>query len=236
VRIVAPEVEARPGSGGEIRLVRVDPDRPGRRLVAEMMVLAGRLAADYCISHKVPVLYRRQAQPEEPVAPLPLGNYDPVAVRKARRIMRRGEVSTAPGPHAGLGLPAYVQTTSPLRRYQDLVAHRQIAAHLCGRTPPYDVPALQRLAATSEEIERQARMAERGTSEYWLLRYMEQRKETEVEAVIVEASGRRTDVELCETLLGASIAPRPGHAPGQGLRLRIERIVPRAGFISLREA
>ena len=44
--------------------------------------------------------------------------------------MRKGEVSLQPGPHAALGLPAYAQVTSPLRRYQDLAVHRQIARAL----------------------------------------------------------------------------------------------------------
>ena len=236
VRIVAPEVEARPAPGGGIRLLRVDPDRPGRRLVAEMMVLAGSIAAEYCVGHNVPVLYRRQAPPEEKIAPLELGSYDPVAVRRARRAMRRGEVGTQPGPHSGLGLPAYVQATSPLRRYQDLVAHRQIAAHLSGASLPYDLPALQRIAASSEEAERQARTAERGVNEYWLLRYLEGHVGREVEAIIVEAGPRRAELELCETLLPATVPARPGLVPGQMIRVVVERVVPRASLLSVREA
>lgn len=36
-----------------------------------------------------------------------------------------------PLPHASLGLPAYVQISSPIRRYTDLLAHWQIKV----RTP-----------------------------------------------------------------------------------------------------
>ena len=31
-------------------------------------------------------------------------------------------------PHSGLGLQAYVQVTSPLRRYNDCLVHRQLKA------------------------------------------------------------------------------------------------------------
>ena len=44
-----------------------------------------------------------------------------------RSRMTRGVVHTdAPVPHAGLGLDAYVQVTSPIRRYNDLLAHWQL--------------------------------------------------------------------------------------------------------------
>ena len=41
--------------------------------------------------------------------------------------MTRSTMSTSSGnPHAALGLPAYVQFTSPIRRYTDLLAHYQV--------------------------------------------------------------------------------------------------------------
>src|SRR5690606_22441071 len=43
-----------------------------------------------------------------------------------RRLLKRAETSTSMGLHYGLGLDAYTQFTSPIRRYQDLVLHRQI--------------------------------------------------------------------------------------------------------------
>lgn len=47
-----------------------------------------------------------------------------VAVRNR---MTRSTMTTSPGnPHAALGLPAYVQFTSPIRRYTDLLAHYQV--------------------------------------------------------------------------------------------------------------
>ena len=39
---------------------------------------------------------------------------------------------TTPAPHAGLGLPGYVQATSPMRRYLDLAIHQQLRAFLSG--------------------------------------------------------------------------------------------------------
>ncbi len=46
--------------------------------------------------------------------------------------MVRGNITTSgPTPHAGLGLQGYVQFTSPIRRYSDMLAHFQlkVSAH-----------------------------------------------------------------------------------------------------------
>ncbi len=40
--------------------------------------------------------------------------------------MTRSTVESAPRRHASLGLDAYVQFTSPIRRYADTIAHHQL--------------------------------------------------------------------------------------------------------------
>ena len=243
----AAEVSVRVGPGGAIDIARVDQRGPARRVVAEMMILANRLAAEYCVRRGIAAIFRRQAPPtpadpsaasslRQTESPPALAGYDPVAVRALRRRMRRGEVGLAPGPHAGLGLSAYTQATSPIRRYQDLAVHRQIKASLLGRPHPYDAEALARIAATTEEAEKIAREAERGTSEYWILKYYEGRIGRQVEGVVVEAGARRTEVELEDTLYVASIAPRPDHRPGLRLRLIIESAMPRGRRLVLAES
>lgn len=50
-----------------------------------------------------------------------------------RRHMTRSINQCAPARHDGLGLDAYVQVTSPIRRYGDMLAHYQLKAYLGGR-------------------------------------------------------------------------------------------------------
>jgi VacB/RNase II family 3'-5' exoribonuclease len=44
----------------------------------------------------------------------------------ANRLLARAELDTSPGVHMGMGLPCYSHCTSPLRKYTDFLAHRQI--------------------------------------------------------------------------------------------------------------
>ena len=72
--------------------------------------------------------YRGQSQPnlpsDEELQHVPAGLCRSVLVRSC---MVRGTVTTsAPSPHAGLGLDGYVQFTSPIRRYGDMLAHFQL--------------------------------------------------------------------------------------------------------------
>ncbi|MFT5934090.1 MAG: exoribonuclease-2, partial [Hydrogenophaga sp.] len=76
-------------------------------MVAEAMILANSTWGQWLASHGVPGIYRSQAS----LAP-------GVKVR----------MGTKAQPHAGIGVPAYAWSTSPLRRYVDLVNQWQIIA------------------------------------------------------------------------------------------------------------
>jgi len=158
-----------------------------------------------------------------------------VAIRRLRRGLKRGEAGIRPAPHFALGLEAYLQVTSPLRRYQDLAVQRQIAAMLDGESLPYDEAAIQRIAATTERAEIEARRAERAANEFWLLRYLEQKTGEVVEGVIVDAQPRPV-IQLIETLWEQPMPSLAGREPGEVVRLRVERVNPRAGLVSLRIA
>ncbi len=242
VRIRAPECDIRVDPGGVVSIRRIEDRGLSRRLVAEMMILANRIAAGFCRDRSLPAIYRRQSPPLPPGPDAPpvdpgadSGAYDPVAMRALRRRMRRGEVGLEPGRHHGLGLDAYMQVTSPIRRYQDLVMHRQIRSAIAGGTPCYDAEAIARIAATTEEAERAARQAERGTDEYWILRSYESRTGQRVEGCVLACDGRRTEVELSDTLYTLQVPARPDHRPGLRIVFVVEAARPRARRLTLRE-
>ncbi|XWS67077.1 hypothetical protein CRYUN_Cryun05aG0255600 [Craigia yunnanensis] len=56
--------------------------------------------------------------------------------------------------HGVLGVPSYVQFTSPIHKYLDLLAHYQVKAFLRGESPPFSAGQLEGMAAiVGDEVE-----------------------------------------------------------------------------------
>ena len=116
--------------------VQITEPGPARSMVAEAMILAGAVAAQFGLDHDLALPYRSQLPGDLP-SPAQLEDLPEGAVRFAaiKRCLSRGLMGTQPAAHFSLGLPAYAQATSPIRRYGDLVVQRQIAAVLDGLEP-----------------------------------------------------------------------------------------------------
>ncbi|GAB6043135.1 ribonuclease catalytic domain-containing protein [Endothiovibrio diazotrophicus] len=160
-------------------------ESPARTLVAEMMILAGEVTARFGIDHGLPLPYRAQPEPRINEDEL-VGIDDPLLRDYAlRRFMPRTQTTVEPSPHAGLGLPAYVQATSPIRRYADLLTHFQLKAHLRGEPLPFDAKILEGLIMTSGETARAAMQVERQSKRYWALEYLKRHQEERLKARLV---------------------------------------------------
>ena len=140
------------------------------------------------------------------------------------RVQSGGKVkmSTRPGEHQGLGLTHYLWSSSPLRRYSDLVNQRQLVAALDGVTPPYAdndaslFAALADFEATySQYAEFQSRM-----EQYWCLRWLLQENITETTAEVI----RENLVRFTRLPMVTRVADLPPQAPGRLVRLAIGRI------------
>ena len=74
------------------------------------------------------------------------------------QLMQRARYSEENGGHFGLNLDAYVHFTSPIRRYPDLMTHRQLKAFIHGRSWVHDEAETAKLA---EHCSEQGLMAKR---------------------------------------------------------------------------
>jgi exoribonuclease-2 len=107
-----------------------------------------------------------------------------------RRMLKRSQLRGTPAPHAGLGLELYAQTTSPLRRYADLVVHQQLRAYLAGHRLLDESEVLERVGA-AEAINGSVRQAERLSNKHWTLVFLARQRPWNGEAVLVERMHRR---------------------------------------------
>ncbi|OQW95380.1 MAG: hypothetical protein BWK79_02690 [Beggiatoa sp. IS2] len=180
---------------GTITITVIDTQSPSRRLIAEMMILANRIAAEYAGQHQVPIIYRTQDAPLEPITSDVRA--DPLFSYRVRKLMRPSTLSLQPAPHAGLGLSTYTQLTSPLRRFADLVMQRQLVAHLVGESLPYNQEELFKVLATAERTARDAHRFENDAKKRWLLEYLRQQRDKPIIALILEptAGGYRVEMQ-----------------------------------------
>lgn len=172
IQIQMPESSIKVKDDEEITIELLDISQ-SRQLVAEMMILAGEVAGSYGKEHNLPLPFRGQPQPELPpeeeLSILPAG---PVRFCALRRCMPRSEMGTSPVRHASLGLDSYIQVTSPIRRYTDLLAHFQIKAHLKGDSLPFSIEELQHILFSVATSAYEATLVERQTNRYWGLEYL----------------------------------------------------------------
>jgi len=178
-------------------------------VVAELMILAnstwGKLLADA----KLPGIYRAQSAAFGPAG--------------------RVRMVTHPAPHAGLGVAQYAWSTSPLRRYVDLVNQWQLVACVdAARGPaPFAANDADLFAIVSGFDAAYAAYADyQGRMErYWCLRWLEQRGLGIVEA---RATGREDgalllDIPLVVRVPGLSALDADGKPQvTRGQRIEVE--------------
>ena len=158
---------------GEDALIRVKGRRRGAPLdllVAELMIFANSTWGLWMEEHGTPGIYRSQR-------------------------MGRVRMSTTPGPHDGLGVVRYAWSTSPLRRYVDLINQRQMITAVLGEPPAYQGNDVELFTIVSqfENIytlygDFQTRM-----ERYWSLRWIMQESVGQIEAIVVKGDLVRID-------------------------------------------
>ena len=192
-------------------------------MVRECMLLAGEGAAIWAMQHNVPFPYVAQETGEIPDNVLPgmAGAY------QLRRCMRPRILSVKPGQHWGLGLGAYTQVTSPLRRYTDLLAHIQIRSFLQGGTPLSADDVMARIGA-GEAAALAVTQAERASCSHWTMVYLSGKKESVWDAVALEKKGNRWVLMIPALALETQVPLKKEIAPNDSLRLILKSVnIPR---------
>ncbi|WP_375509581.1 ribonuclease catalytic domain-containing protein [uncultured Nostoc sp.] len=216
-------------------------DSPSRQVVAEMMIVAGEVAARYGKAHNIPLPFRGQPQPELPpeeeLLLLPAGFVRACAMR---RCMPKSEMSITPLRHAGLGLDTYTQATSPIRRYSDLLTHFQLKAHLRGEVLPFTADQLKEVMMTVTSITQEVTMVERQTNRYYALEYLRRhpeetwdvtvlmwlREDSNLALILLEDLGLQLPMVFKRSVkLGEQILVKVSHADPQKDMIQFQEIV-----------
>jgi exoribonuclease-2 len=188
-------------------------------MVRECMLLAGEGAGLWALHRNLPVPYITQETgdlPEETLEGI-AGYY------QLRRCMRPRTLSTRPGQHSGLGLDTYVQVTSPLRRYTDLLAHMQIRAVLRNEKPLSADEISPRMNA-GEAAMSAVSQAERASRSHWTMVYLANKKDSVWDAIALEKKGNRWTVIIPSLALETQVSLRKELSPNRPLKLVLKSV------------
>ncbi|MFO1320681.1 MAG: RNB domain-containing ribonuclease [Burkholderiales bacterium] len=182
---------------GRIRIVERKRGAPIDKLVAEMMILANSEWGRQLAESDICGIYRVQGG------------------GKVR-------MSLVAGPHEGLGVAHYAWSSSPLRRYVDLVNQRQILAMARNEPPPYDhdSDALAIVMRDFEEAYEAYNDFQRVMERYWCLRWLVQEQVVRVPATVL----RESLVKLGPIPLLARVPSLPESETGMRVEVEVSNI------------
>ncbi|MWJ29417.1 exoribonuclease II [Halomonas sp. ZH2S] len=209
-------------AAGNVLGIRTEDRRIANRMIEESMIAANACCADLLATHVGHGIFNvhRAFEPEKAEAAQEFLATQEIEVeremltelpryRELKRALESREdawldvrlrrfqgftsMSALPGPHFGLGLPAYATWTSPIRKYGDMVNHRLIKRVLKGEQAPAE--ASQQLTDQLTERRRLNRMAERDVKDWLYVRYLtssaENQETFDAEIMAVNRGGMR---------------------------------------------
>ncbi len=166
-----PELKIRVGDRDGISISKDYMDSPAHSVVSECMILMNRLSGAFFDKNEIPALFRSQAQEIDSEA-RELDPADALFPVKVIKHLKPSFVTSKPEAHKSLGVTSYVQMTSPIRRYMDLLMQRQLISWLEEQKIYYSESELEDTNTRVSLATREIKNAQRSRHRYWLIRYL----------------------------------------------------------------
>lgn len=228
-----PELEIDIDEKGALTLDLVTQDTPSRMIVAEFMILYNSLAGEFCRKNDIPILFRAQSEPTEK---LPLDEKGYVFyVFQQRRKLSPLNISTNPHSHSGLGVDLYTQATSPIRRYLDLVAQRQLFSFFSKSTPVYSEESLEEIRISVEPLIKALGRIQRNRYRYWTLKYLRMNRDKTFKALVLDEMKNKYRIVLKDFLMVTDFKRQDGiiFSKGQEIQVKVKKADPWDDVIAL---
>ncbi len=228
-----PEIHFSIGHEGQVIDAGAVPHGLANRMIEAFMVAANEAVGRLLERLAVPALYRIHEQPDTKkmkefiftataLGCKPDFGYEPEPVHVAAflrsiedrpvgpalsqlllKSLMQAKYSEEPKKHFGLATDRYLHFTSPIRRYPDLVIHRQLAALLdsveeqgldlrCSKPAvarwPLSIDRVRQLAESCSRAERRSIAAERAAASLYQAAWAQEREGLEFDSVVTGAS------------------------------------------------
>lgn len=216
-----------------IQLVEIDESSPARSLIGELMILVNETVATMFAADGHALIFRSQEASQESSINQ---NLQGAAYDFALRMnLKRSITSAKPAPHATLGLAAYAQVTSPIRRYSDLINQRQLISSLLYGAPSQNEDGVTEIIEGQRQPLQTARQLTRDAKRFWLLRILEekyQRREP-VSGTILRNDNRGTLVELDELYMPVTVKSPQALPVGARFSFRLDRVRAHTDYLKI---
>jgi len=218
-----------------VSLHRINRESVSRNLVSELMIMANSLMADFLDQHRTPAVFRSQPEPKRRLFAKDEGSLFENWMQ--RRHLARFVLSPWAEPHSGLGVPAYVTATSPIRKYFDLVTQRQVRGVL-GIEKAYSQHEIEQIIAQTQVPLSKAGRLSTMRHRYWILTHLQSRIGEKEEAMVLEQRRDRFVVLLTDLMIEATLSASglPEMAPETIISVRIDKVDPRNQVLKISAA
>lgn len=215
-----PDVNISVNGGNNIQITLSDTDTPARTLVSELMILANSEAARFVADRMAPGLFRTQGPPRKRLVH-GLDN-DLFLNSLQRKQLSRGELLTQAKAHSGLGVAQYTTITSPIRRLLDLLMQHQLHSLVRREDLCFNEKMCKDFTAVISRTLAAANAVKQQRHRYWLLKYLEARKGSSMNALILDANPKRVFLLLTDILLDIDIPAPAGQVPEPGATVQVK--------------
>jgi exoribonuclease-2 len=215
-----PDVNISVNGGNTVQISLSDTDTPARTLVSELMILANTEAAKFVADRMVPGLFRAQGPPRKRIVH-GLDN-DLFLNSLQRKQLSRGELLTSAKAHSGLGVEQYTTITSPIRRLLDLLMQHQLHSLVRREDLRFNEKMCKDFTAVITRTLTAANAVKQQRHRYWLLKYLETRKGTGMNGLVLDSNPRRVFLLLTDILMDIDLPAPAGQVPQPGVMVQVK--------------
>ena len=225
-----PELNITVRDDDSIEISRSPADTPSRILIAEFMILANTLGAQFVADREAPGLFRCQPEPRQRL--IDGFEKDIVKVIQQRRRLSPMSLLTTPKSHSGVGAPQYTTVTSPIL---DLIMQLQISHLVMGKGMLFTKKDMRYFGSIIQTTLEKANQVKNLRQRYWILKHLQTRKGDRLPALVIDSGHKRVRIFLEEFLLDADLPLNPAFkvTPGDMVLVKLAEVDPLANVLKL---
>lgn len=205
-----PKPEIKVKANGIIEVARSKETSYSRRMIQECMIIANEVSAKFASERGILIPFRATMgglgggsgvivdQPSDEDIENTINMItNPTESQLVAQIINNHEsykpvfgacVTQTASWHNGIGVSAYTQATSPIRRYSDLLVHYQLKAGIRGDAPPLSWEDMEQLLANLESTSKLVGSLQRKSERFWLFKYFQEnmKQDKQYKALVLE--------------------------------------------------